>query len=267
MLASGEPSATGLVPLLRYRNVAAAVEWLCTAFGVETDALVTGDDNSVIYAQLVWGPSIIMIVSVGQSHLDGLMRQPEEVGGAETQGCYLVVADVEKHYARAKAAGAEIVLEMVGGEIGRRGYSCRDPEGHIWSFGTYDPFQGRPLRRDTVVDRSRVPTTIRSQALGPNGRIGSNSACPSGGHAIVCGRRCRCFPELRCGVVPKSRSGSCDRQDPRNRTRGNSTRAGRPGRCRVLCATAEGRVSGRALGKRGCRPRCGGGRGSACPRV
>jgi len=127
MLASGEPSATGLVPLLRYRNVAAAVEWLCTAFGVETDALVTGDDNSVIYAQLVWGPSIIMIVSVGQSHLDGFMRQPGEVGGAETQGCYLVVADVEKHYARAKAAGAEIVLEMVGGEIGRRGYSCRDP--------------------------------------------------------------------------------------------------------------------------------------------
>ena len=146
---------------MRYRNVAAAVEWLCTAFGVETDALVTGDDNSVIYAQLVWGPSIIMIVSVGQSHLDGLMRQPGEVGGAETQSCYLVVADVEKHYARAKAAGAEIVLEMVGGEIGRRGYSCRDPEGHIWSFGTYDPFQGRPLRRDTVVDRSFRPRSSR----------------------------------------------------------------------------------------------------------
>ena len=85
MHASGEPTATGLVPLLRYRNVAAAVEWLCTAFGVERDALVTGEDNSVIYAQLVWGPSIIMIVSVGQSHLDGLMRQPEEVGGAETR--------------------------------------------------------------------------------------------------------------------------------------------------------------------------------------
>ncbi len=51
-----------------------------------------------------------MMVPVGQSHLDGLMRQPDEVGGAETQSCYLVVADVDKHYARAKAAGAESLL-------------------------------------------------------------------------------------------------------------------------------------------------------------
>ena len=152
--ASGEPTATGLVPLLRYRNVAAAVDWLCAAFGVERDALVTGEDESVLYAQLVCGPSIIMMVPVGQSHLDGLMRQPDEVGGAETQSCYLVVADVDKHYARAKAAGAEIALELAGDEIGQRGYSCRDPEGHIWTFGTYDPFQGRPRQRDTVADRS-----------------------------------------------------------------------------------------------------------------
>jgi uncharacterized glyoxalase superfamily protein PhnB len=50
------------------------------------------------------------------------------------------VDDADAHYARAAAAGAEIVLDIVDEDYGGRGYSCRDPEGHLWNFGTYDPW-------------------------------------------------------------------------------------------------------------------------------
>jgi uncharacterized glyoxalase superfamily protein PhnB len=71
-----------------------------------------------------------------------LMKQPAEVGG-ETQCAYLIVDDADAHYARAKAAGAQIVVDIKDEDYGGRGYTCRDPEGHIWNFGTYDPWEGR----------------------------------------------------------------------------------------------------------------------------
>lgn len=43
------------------------------------------------------------------------------------------------HYERAKAAGAEIIDEYAEKDYGGAGYSCRDPEGHLWWFGGYDP--------------------------------------------------------------------------------------------------------------------------------
>jgi uncharacterized glyoxalase superfamily protein PhnB len=53
---------------------------------------------------------------------------------------YLIVADVDAHADRARAAGAEIFLEPVDQDYGGRGYSARDFEGNVWSFGNYDPW-------------------------------------------------------------------------------------------------------------------------------
>jgi len=52
----------------------------------------------------------------------------------------VIVDDADKHCARAVAAGAEILLPLEDADYGGRGYSCRDPEGHVWNFGTYDPW-------------------------------------------------------------------------------------------------------------------------------
>ena len=86
------------------------------------------------------------------------MKQPDEVGGAETQSCYIVVGDADAHYRKAKAAGAAILLDISDDDHGGRGYACRDPEGHIWSFGTYDPWQARalPRRQSTGLKRGLV---------------------------------------------------------------------------------------------------------------
>jgi len=58
-----------------------------------------------------------------------------------TQSPYLVVADADAHYAQARSAGAEIIVDIEDQDHGGRAYTCRDPEGHVWNFGTYDPWQ------------------------------------------------------------------------------------------------------------------------------
>jgi uncharacterized glyoxalase superfamily protein PhnB len=128
---------------LRYRDVAAASDWLCAAFGFQKHLAATSETGVVHYAQLSCGDAMLMLAQVRDTALDKYMKQPDEIGGAETQGCYFRVGDVEAHYARSKAAGADIVLDLQDDAFGGRSYACRDPEGHIWSFGTYDPWQGK----------------------------------------------------------------------------------------------------------------------------
>lgn len=68
------------------------------------------------------------------------MRQPDEVGGGQTQSIYLVVPDPDAVFARAKAAGAQIVLDLKDQDYGGRDFSCFDLEGHLWTIGSYDPW-------------------------------------------------------------------------------------------------------------------------------
>ena len=64
---------------------------------------------------------------------------PEETEGKSTSTTYVVVDDIDVHYEKAKAAGAEIVLDIHNQPPGRY-YFCKDVEGILWSFGTYDPY-------------------------------------------------------------------------------------------------------------------------------
>ena len=139
MLQSETSMATGLVPVLRYRDVAAATDWLCQTFGFEFHRQVEDEDGEPIYVQLRCGNSLVILVPVGQSDLDGVMCQPDEAGGFETQACYVVVPDVVAHHAMAAAAGATVVLDLTEDDAGSWGYSCRDLEGHVWSFGAFNP--------------------------------------------------------------------------------------------------------------------------------
>ncbi len=127
-----------IIPSLRYRNALAAIDWLCAAFGFEKHA-VYAEGNTVHHAQLTFGNGMIMLGSIdNESEWGRRIVQPEEIGGRETQCAYVIVADADAHCARAKAAGAVIVDELETKEYGGAGYSCRDLEGHLWSFGTYD---------------------------------------------------------------------------------------------------------------------------------
>lgn len=129
-----------VIPSLRYRNAPAMIDWLCKAFGFEKHA-VYADGNTVHHAQLTFGHGMVMLGSVENGSAFGQrIAQPDEIGGRETQTCYVVVADCAAHYAQAKSAGAEIVGALEARDYGGSGYSARDPEGHLWSFGDYDPW-------------------------------------------------------------------------------------------------------------------------------
>ena len=129
-----------IVPCIRYRNAPAAIEWLCTTFGFEKHLVVPGPNDTIAHAQLTFGNGMVMIGSVTDGEFDRLLVQPDECGGAETQAPYVIVADANIVYVRAKAGGAKIVMELKDEEYGGRGFSCRDLEGRLWNFGTYDPW-------------------------------------------------------------------------------------------------------------------------------
>jgi uncharacterized glyoxalase superfamily protein PhnB len=131
-----------VIPGLRYHDAAAAIDWLCEAFGFERNLVVPGEREGIIaHAQLRLGNGMIMLGTAGThgGGFDEVMTTPRETEGRETQSAYVVVDDVDRHYERAVAAGAEVVLPLEKQDYGGSGYTCRDLEGHIWSFGDYDP--------------------------------------------------------------------------------------------------------------------------------
>jgi uncharacterized glyoxalase superfamily protein PhnB len=124
---------------LQYQDAPAAIEFLCRAFGFERHAVYEGEGGSIAHAQLTLGNGMIMLGSVKDTNYGKLLVRPRAVGGV-TMSVYLIVQDPDAHCARAKAAGAEITREPETQDYGGRDYTCKDPEGNVWSFGTYDPW-------------------------------------------------------------------------------------------------------------------------------
>ena len=131
-----------IIPVLRYRDAPVAIEWLCNAFGFDKHLVVASDDGGITHAQLIFGNGMIMLASMPRTEtpLGRLMKQPDELGGAQTQITYVVVTDVDAVYSHAMAAGAKIAIEIKDEDYGGRDFSCYDLEGHLWSFGSYDPW-------------------------------------------------------------------------------------------------------------------------------
>jgi uncharacterized glyoxalase superfamily protein PhnB len=120
--------APNIYPALQYADADAALEWLSRAFGFEERVVYRSDEGAVHHAEMSLGPGIIMF---GQ-------------GEQAPQSVYVAVEDADAHYERAKAAGAQITREIEDTYYDSREYTCKDPEGNVWSFGTYWPKVGDP---------------------------------------------------------------------------------------------------------------------------
>ena len=116
-------------PSLVYRDPRAALEFLERAFGFERGVVVE-DGDRIAHADLWHGDSCVMF---GGERSDDLGQPPGSGWN------YVVVEDADAHHARAKEAGAEIVMELVDTDYASRDYAARDPEGNVWNFGTYRP--------------------------------------------------------------------------------------------------------------------------------
>ena len=115
-------------PTLSYDDPQAAIEFLVAAFGAERHAVYTTDDGTIHHAEFRLGNGIVMFGASSER------SQATRGGGG---GIYVVITDPDEHCARARAAGAEIVMELHDTDYGSRDFAVLDPEGNRWSFGTY----------------------------------------------------------------------------------------------------------------------------------
>jgi uncharacterized glyoxalase superfamily protein PhnB len=122
-------------PTLRARDARALIRFLVDAFGFE-ETVVYGDAERVDHAQLSWPPG--GGVMLGSVRDDGGWPVPPGSFGA-----YVVTDDPDSLFARATAAGAEIIAPLHATDYGSRDFAARDPEGNRWSFGTY---RGEPRK-------------------------------------------------------------------------------------------------------------------------
>lgn len=125
-----------IYPALRYQDPNAAVDWLSKAFGFTQEEIFHDDDGVVQHAVLSLGAGKIMVSGPRDAGwLDGVAAAPL----ASPISLYAVVPDPVAHHARAAAEGATIVRGLEHMDYGSHEYSARDPEGNLWSFGTYQP--------------------------------------------------------------------------------------------------------------------------------
>jgi uncharacterized glyoxalase superfamily protein PhnB len=131
-----------VIPSFRYRDAPAAIVWLETVLGFARKAVYDGPDGTVAHAELVLGTGMIMLGSASNvSPYPDRVGTPEELGGRVTSPMYVMVEDCEPVWARAQAAGAEIVMELRTMEYGGKAFTMRDPEGFVWAVGEYDPWK------------------------------------------------------------------------------------------------------------------------------
>lgn len=138
------PVRPALIPCLRYENAPEAIDFLCRAFGFTRHAVYAdeADPTLIHHAQLLFRDQMVMLGSARDdaSRAKFGWRQPREAGGVTSSIC-VVLDDPDAHAATARAAGADLIDEPHDNEgYPGRGYSARDPEGHVWTFGSYDPW-------------------------------------------------------------------------------------------------------------------------------
>lgn len=128
-----------MYPIIGYRDLDAAIDWLCRVFSFVPQEVTRSADGSYVHVELRLGDGVFMPSSERKGgDPDNPWNQP-----LATQGLYVALDGLDAHYARAVAEGAEILRPLADTDYGSREYTARDLEGNLWSFGTYRPRTGK----------------------------------------------------------------------------------------------------------------------------
>ena len=122
-----------IYPTYHYRDARSAIDFLERAFGFERKAVHEADDGTIQHAELRFGDGLIMLGDTRDTEFAKLAPPPG------SGSVYIAVDDVDALHDRARAAGADIVYGPKDQDYGSRDFTARDPEGNLWSFGTYRP--------------------------------------------------------------------------------------------------------------------------------
>ncbi|MGH2750074.1 MAG: VOC family protein [Actinomycetota bacterium] len=121
-------------PVLIYKDGRAAIRFLIDAFGFEESHVSSHeqDESVIIHAELKWPKGGgVMLGSAGAGD------EPFSNLAAGNALIYVATDYPDALFDRATAAGAEVARELRDEDYGSRGFTVRDPEGNLWSFGTY----------------------------------------------------------------------------------------------------------------------------------
>ena len=124
------------IPFLEYEDADGAIDWLESAFGFERTGVHAEEDGTVVHAEMRFDGGMIML---GPARENDWGLKTAQALGAVSQGIYVIVDDIDGHYERSRAGGAEVVRELADTDYGSREYMVRDLEANLWSFGTYRP--------------------------------------------------------------------------------------------------------------------------------
>ena len=117
-------------PTYTYRDARAAIDWLGEAFGFTPLTIHPPEGEGVAHAELALDDAVIMLGSEGAG--DPRVHCPPGTGAT-----YVAADDIDRRYEQSVAAGAEVIRPLNDTDYVSREFSVRDPEGNIWSFGTY----------------------------------------------------------------------------------------------------------------------------------
>ncbi len=120
-----------ITPYLYYKDVAGALEWLARVFGLKERMRMKGPDGGIMHAEMESADGVIMLGCPAADY-----RNPSQLGQV-TQSLYVYVDDVDKHFRRAREAGAKVLEELKDQFYGDRRYGAEDPEGHHWYFAQH----------------------------------------------------------------------------------------------------------------------------------
>lgn len=160
-----------ITPGLLYHAAPKAIEWLCRVYGFQPRRVVPGEPGRVLHAHLVLGNGGVMLSSAEDYGHPSMCRSPRQVGGVGTAEIVVHVPEIEAHYRHAVAQGAEILIALEDKPYGGRGYASRDPEGHVWAFGSYDAWAPEPApqrqRATGTFEVTMQPLPAREPAASP----------------------------------------------------------------------------------------------------
>ena len=119
-----------LMSAVCYLDPKAALAWLEQAFGFEVSILIEDDHGNLAHSEMRFGNAVVMIGNEWSAD----HKSPKSIGGKNTQIVHIQIdTDINAHCQRARAAGAENLVEPETQFYGDATYRCRDPEGHIWT--------------------------------------------------------------------------------------------------------------------------------------